>query len=108
MRATLILVTSLLALLIIAGGTPARAQTPASLSSLTSRGGSALAVDRARFDSRATRPIGPFDARAPRGFVPHRHWSWLFPNSAVAPFGSDPLQRRHRWQDPLLRRHWWQ
>ena len=108
MRATLILVTSLLALLIIGDRTSATAQTPTALSSLRSQGGSALAVDRAMLDSRATRPIGPFDARAPRAFVPHRHWSWLFPNSAVAPFGSDPLQRRHRWLDPLLRRHWWQ
>ena len=36
-----------------------------------------------------------------------RHWSWLFPRTAAAPFGSDPLQRRHWWADPLLRRHWW-
>lgn len=37
----------------------------------------------------------------------HRHWSWLFPNTPVATFGSDPLLRRHWWADPLLRRHWW-
>ena len=43
------------------------------------------------------------------GFRIHdRHWSWLFPRTAVAPFGSDPLQRRHWWADPLLRRHWWE
>ena len=39
--------------------------------------------------------------------VHDRHWSWLFPRTAVAPFGSDPLQRRHWWADPLLRRHRW-
>lgn len=43
-----------------------------------------------------------------RMHVHDRHWSWLFPRTAVAPFGSDPLQRRHWWADPLLRRHWWE
>ena len=106
MRTTQSVATCLLALLIGGGPAAAHAQTLTTLSSLRSVGGNTLAWDRALSDSRVARLPGRFDARAPHGFVPHRHWSWLFPNSAVAPYGSDPLQRRHRWQDPLLRRHW--
>ena len=108
MGTTQTLATCLLALMIGGGPAPANAQTPTALSSVRSQGGSTLAMNPALLDSRATSPIGSFNTRVVRVFVPHRHWSWLFPNSAVAPFGSDPLQRRHRWQDPLLRRHWWQ
>jgi hypothetical protein len=45
-------------------------------------------------------------AAGPR-YVPRHHWSWLFPNTPVPPFASDPLARRHWWLDPLLRRHSW-
>lgn len=109
MRTTQTVATCLLAALLIGvSPAPAHPQTLTTLSSLRSEGGNTFAWERALSDSRATRLPGRFDARAPRGFVPHRHWSWLFPHSAVAPFASDPLERRHRWQDPLLRRHWWQ
>lgn len=103
MKRVEILAACLLAVVITDGGrTPASAQTPAAPRMGT------LVVDRGLLGSDADRRSGTLDRRAagPRD-VPHRHWSWLFPQSPVAPFASDPLSRRHWWLDPLLRRHWW-
>ena len=67
-----------------------------------------LLIDRGFVGSMVESPSGVPDQRptGPR-YVPHRHWSWLFPNGPVPPFASDPLMRHHWWLDPLLRRHWW-
>lgn len=96
------LAVCLLAALIIDGApTTARAQTPAA------RRIGALIVDEGFAGSGLNPRSGALVQRAtgPR-YVPHRHWSWLFPSTPVPPFASDPLMRRHWWLDPLLRRHW--
>ena len=62
---------------------------------------------RTLFDAAPAWQIDLREREHARFRVHDRHWSWLFPRTAVAPFGSDPLQRRHWWADPLLRRHWW-
>lgn len=91
----------LLAVLIGAGtGTTAGAQAPA-----TPRIGALIVTDRLVGSGSTS---GALDTRiaGPR-YAPHRHWSWLFPNTPVPPFASDPLMRRHWWLHPMLRRHWW-
>jgi hypothetical protein len=102
--------TCLLAMLIVDGRTPASTQTPMSPSSVAAppRIG-ALTMGSAFLDPSAERRPGALDQRvAGLSLAPHRHWSWLFPNTPVRPFASDPLMRRHWWLDPLLRRHWWE
>ena len=89
-------------------------QSPASAQTATTRAPVAtplpetLTATHTLPNASPARPRAAWD-REPRGLfrVHDRHWSWLFPRTAVAPFGSDPLQRRHWWADPLLRRHRW-
>lgn len=98
-----------LATFAIAGShSPANAQTPPTLLSLpTPQLG--FTSNRTRLDATPAWHVDTRDREQRAGFRMHdRHSSWLFPRTAVAPFGSDPLQRRHWWADPLLRRHWWE
>ena len=108
MRRVQLLVTCLVVVLIGSGSRLAYAQTGTSVPSIATRDRlTAVAGDRV-LDTRTARAIVTLRAR-PDGsmFTARRHWPWLFPNTAVPPFASDPLQRRHWWLDPLLRRHWW-
>lgn len=91
-------------------------QSPASAQALTARPfvtapllGS-LTATHALVDAAPAWQVNARDREQRARFRMHdRHSSWLLPlpRSAVAPFGSDPLQRRHWWADPMLRRHWW-
>lgn len=107
MRRAQIVAGCLVAMLIVGSGTSATAQTPASRSTVAAvQRVDALTADRALFDVNAGRPFRTRDENVSGPvYVPHRHWSWLFPSTPVPPFASDPLMRRHWWVDPMLRRH---
>ena len=93
-----------------ASQSPASAQTPTSLASVVATplriGG--LPADHTRLDAGHSWRFDVPERQRGAFSSDHRHWSWLFPTTAVPPFASDPLQRRHWWLDPLLRRHRWQ
>lgn len=91
MRRVQIVTACLVAMLIVGSRTPATAQTTTSRSTVAAaqRIG-ALTMDRALLDVNAERPFGTRDeGGSGRVYVPHRHWSWLFPSTRVPPFASD-------------------
>ena len=108
MRRLLITATAVaLTLAFDSNQSPVSAQTVTTRPSVATPLRGTFTTTRTLFDAAPALQIDMRDRERARFRVHERHWSWLFPRTAVAPFGSDPLQRRHWWADPLLRRHWW-